>query len=121
MRAAAIELVQETPVRWRIDPHGAMRVPGIVFASQALLPEVVEDRSMEQVVNVATLPGIVVASYAMPDVHWGYGFPIGGVAATAVQQGGVVSPGGVGFDISCGFGCWRPAWTRATLPGACRR
>jgi tRNA-splicing ligase RtcB (3'-phosphate/5'-hydroxy nucleic acid ligase) len=100
--AATIELVRETPVRWRIDPHGAMRVPGIVFASAALLPEVVEDRSMEQVANVATLPGIVVASYAMPDVHWGYGFPIGGVAATDVAAGGVVSPGGVGFDISCG-------------------
>ena len=102
MQATSIELIQETPVRWRIDPRGAMRVPGIVFASKALLPEVVEDHSMEQVVNVATLPGIVVASYAMPDVHWGYGFPIGGVAATDVQQAGVVSPGGVGFDISCG-------------------
>jgi tRNA-splicing ligase RtcB (3'-phosphate/5'-hydroxy nucleic acid ligase) len=79
-----------------------MRVPGVVFASKALLPEVIDDRSMEQVANVATLPGIVVASYAMPDVHWGYGFPIGGVAATSVDQGGVVSPGGVGFDISCG-------------------
>ncbi len=62
----------------------------------------VGDRSLEQVVNVATLPGIVVASYAMPDVHWGYGFPIGRVAATDVAAGGVVSPGGVGFDISCG-------------------
>jgi tRNA-splicing ligase RtcB (3'-phosphate/5'-hydroxy nucleic acid ligase) len=102
MQATSIELIQETPVRWRIDPRGAMRVPGIVFASKALLPEVVEDHSMEQVVNVATLPGIVVASYAMPDVHWGYGFPIGGVAATGVQRDGVVSPGGVGFDISCG-------------------
>ena len=101
-RWAGVELVQEAPVRWRIERHGPMRVPGIVFASRALLPEVVEDRSMEQVVNVATLPGIVVASYAMPDVHWGYGFPIGGVAATDVEQGGVVSPGGVGFDISCG-------------------
>ena len=79
-----------------------MRVPGIVFASEALLPEVAEDEALQQVVNVATLPGIVEASYAMPDVHWGYGFPIGGVAATDVERSGVVSPGGVGFDISCG-------------------
>ena len=97
-----LELVEETPWRWRIPPSGAMRVPGIVFASGALLPDVAADRSLEQVANVATLPGIVGASYAMPDVHWGYGFPIGGVAATDVDAGGVVSPGGVGFDISCG-------------------
>ncbi len=79
-----------------------MRVPGIVFATQDLLPDLADDRSLDQVCNVATLPGIVEASYAMPDVHWGYGFPIGGVAATDVAHGGVVSPGGVGFDISCG-------------------
>jgi tRNA-splicing ligase RtcB len=97
-----VRLVEETPWRWRIDRSGEMRVPGIVFASRALLPDVAADRSLEQVVNVATLPGIVGASYAMPDVHWGYGFPIGGVAATDVETGGVVSPGGVGFDISCG-------------------
>jgi tRNA-splicing ligase RtcB len=97
-----IELVEETPQRWRIPRTGTMRVPGIVFASRSLLPEVVGDRALEQVTNVATLPGIVRASYAMPDVHWGYGFPIGGVAATDVDEGGVVSPGGVGFDISCG-------------------
>ena len=79
-----------------------MRVPGVVFASRALMPDAADDRSLAQVVNVATLPGIVAASYAMPDVHWGYGFPIGGVAATEIASGGVVSPGGVGFDISCG-------------------
>lgn len=100
--APALSLHEETPYRWRIDPYGAMRVPGIVFASRALLPAVHGDRSLQQVANVATLPGIVTASYAMPDVHWGYGFPIGGVAATDVRAGGVVSPGGVGFDISCG-------------------
>jgi RNA-splicing ligase RtcB len=66
-------LVEETPWRWRIDRSGAMGVPGIVFASSKLLPDVAADRSLEQVVNVATLPGIVGASYAMPDVHWGYG------------------------------------------------
>ncbi|HUL99706.1 MAG TPA: RtcB family protein [Mycobacterium sp.] len=97
-----IELVAETPYRWRIERSGEMRVPGIVFAVDALLPAAAEDRSLVQVANVATLPGIVEASYAMPDVHWGYGFPIGGVAATDVDDGGVVSPGGVGFDISCG-------------------
>lgn len=99
---AVVSLTKETPYRWRIDRHGDMRVPGIVFASEALLPQSSGDRSLEQVANVATLPGIVVASFAMPDVHWGYGFPIGGVAATDVDAGGVVSPGGVGFDISCG-------------------
>src|SRR5512144_2403269 len=88
-------------VRWRIPATGAMRVPGVVFASAALLPPP-GDEALAQVANVATLPGIVDASYAMPDVHWGYGFPIEGVAATDVDDGGVVSPGGVGFDISCG-------------------
>src|SRR5919204_2003261 len=89
---------------WRI-PVGTvpgMRVPGIVFATDELMDKAVEDRAVEQVANVATLPGIVEASYAMPDIHWGYGFPIGGVAATDVEEGGVVSPGGVGFDIACG-------------------
>ena len=97
-----MELVEETPFRFRIERHGAMRVPGVVFASKALLPSGGQEKVLEQVVNVATLPGIVDASYAMPDMHWGYGFPIGGVAATDVRDGGVVSPGGVGFDISCG-------------------
>ena len=97
-----LRAVPGMPDRWRIEPVGAMRVPGIVFASEALLPQVAADQALRQVANVATLPGIVEASYAMPDVHWGYGFPIGGVAATDVDRGGVVSPGGVGFDISCG-------------------
>ncbi len=96
------DLVAETPYRWRIDPVGGMRVPGIVYASRQLLPDLAADNAVAQVANVATLPGIVEASYAMPDVHWGYGFPIGGVAATDVAAGGVVSPGGVGFDICCG-------------------
>jgi tRNA-splicing ligase RtcB len=97
-----MELIEQTPYRFQIPRQGAMRVPGIVYASSALLPALPGDRSLEQVVNVATLPGIVEASYAMPDMHWGYGFPIGGVAATDPAAGGVVSPGGVGFDISCG-------------------
>ncbi|MFI7299969.1 RtcB family protein [Streptomyces sp. NPDC050121] len=95
-----MELVEERPYRFRIEPRGRMRVPGVVFASRALLADA--EQSLEQVVNVAALPGIVAASYAMPDIHWGYGFPIGGVAATDTEDGGVVSPGGVGFDISCG-------------------
>ncbi|MGR6970089.1 RtcB family protein [Streptomyces cynarae] len=95
-----MELLEEAPHRFRIERHGDMRVPGVVFASRALLSDA--QQALGQVVNVATLPGIVGASYAMPDIHWGYGFPIGGVAATDVEGGGVVSPGGVGFDISCG-------------------
>lgn len=94
-----------------------MRVPGIVFASRELLPDVAGDRSLEQVANVATLPGIVEASFAMPDVHWGYGFPIGGVAATDVGDGGVVSPGGVGFDISCGVRLLLSPLTRDEIAG----
>ncbi len=86
---------------WRIEPSGAMRVPGIIYASEDLISEM-DEKVREQVANVATLPGIVTASYAMPDAHWGYGFPIGGVAAFDADAGGVVSAGGVGFDISCG-------------------
>ncbi len=92
---------QIRPNVWRIEPHGEMRVPGIVFASADLLEQARESEALQQVVNVAALPGIVGASLAMPDIHWGYGFPIGGVAALRVDDG-VVSPGGVGFDINCG-------------------
>ena len=100
--SATPDLIRESPYRCVLPRHGNMLVPGVVFASEALLPSALGDRSLWQVANVATLPGIVKASYAMPDIHWGYGFPIGGVAATDVEHGGVVSPGGVGFDISCG-------------------
>ena len=86
---------------WHILPTGKMRVPGIVYASENLVREM-DHKVYEQITNVATLPGIVQASYAMPDAHWGYGFPIGGVAAFDADRGGVVSAGGVGFDISCG-------------------
>ena len=78
-----------------------MRVPAILFATAELIADM-EEKVHTQMVNVATLPGIVGASYAMPDAHWGYGFPIGGVAAFDPAEGGVVSGGGVGFDISCG-------------------
>lgn len=90
--------------RWRIPKtyKAGMRVPGIIYADEKLLKDIRQDKAMEQVANVAFLPGIVNASLAMPDIHWGYGFPIGGVAATDVDAGGVISPGGVGFDINCG-------------------
>ncbi len=86
---------------WRIEPHGAMRVPAIIYADEELIRDI-DDKVYEQAANVAMLPGIVGASYAMPDAHWGYGFPIGGVAAFDPDEGGVISAGGVGFDISCG-------------------
>ncbi|RME32403.1 MAG: RtcB family protein [Gammaproteobacteria bacterium] len=86
---------------WRIPPRGAMRVPAILYGDSALLREM-DDKVREQICNVATLPGIVGAAWTMPDAHWGYGFPIGGVAAFAPEEGGVISAGGVGFDISCG-------------------
>jgi tRNA-splicing ligase RtcB len=91
------------PVRWElpVDYKAGMRVPGLIFADDALMEAMATDMAIEQVANVATLPGIVGHSIAMPDIHWGYGFPIGGVAATRTSDG-VVSPGGVGFDINCG-------------------
>lgn len=89
--------------RWEIPQtyKPGMRVPGLVYADEAMLRAIKEEQSLEQVANVAFLPGIVGRSMAMPDIHWGYGFPIGGVAATRVSDG-VVSPGGVGYDINCG-------------------
>lgn len=94
-------LAQVDSTTWRIEPHGAMRVPVIIYADESLIRDI-DDKVYEQASNVAALPGIVRASYAMPDAHWGYGFPIGGVAAFDPNEGGVVSAGGVGFDISCG-------------------
>jgi tRNA-splicing ligase RtcB len=87
--------------RWEVPPSGNMRVPAVVFGDQRLI-QAMDQKVFDQAANVATLPGIVQAAYAMPDAHWGYGFPIGGVAAFDPDQGGVVSAGGVGFDISCG-------------------
>ena len=100
--------------RWRIPRsyQPAMRVPGLIFADEKLLAAITHDQSLQQVANVAHLPGIVHASLAMPDIHWGYGFPIGGVAATDPKADGVVSPGGVGFDINCGMRLIR---TRLTI------
>jgi tRNA-splicing ligase RtcB len=89
--------------RWRIPKtyKPGMRVDGIIYADEKLLKDIRHDKAAEQVANVAFLPGIVKASLAMPDIHWGYGFPIGGVAATDIEAGGVISPAGVGFDINC--------------------
>jgi tRNA-splicing ligase RtcB len=86
---------------WRLPATGPMRVPALLFADEGLLRDM-DEKVGEQLANVAALPGIVGAAMAMPDAHWGYGFPIGGVAAFDAQQGGIVSAGGVGFDISCG-------------------
>jgi tRNA-splicing ligase RtcB len=87
---------------YEIPRSGGMRVPGRIYADERLLNEVRDEGGLQQVVNVAHLPGIVGYSMAMPDIHWGYGFPIGGVAATDPEEGGVISPGGVGYDINCG-------------------
>ncbi|MFH1212747.1 MAG: RtcB family protein, partial [Candidatus Neomarinimicrobiota bacterium] len=86
---------------WEIAPFGEMRVPGRIFASEKLMQAIRADESLKQVANVAQLPGIVGYSFAMPDIHWGYGFPIGGVAAFDADEG-IISPGGVGYDINCG-------------------
>ncbi|MDR3408647.1 MAG: RtcB family protein [Methylovirgula sp.] len=94
-------LTQLDATSWRVEPYGKMRVPAVIYGDEALIRGM-DDKVLLQATNVATLPGIVTASYAMPDAHWGYGFPIGGVAAFDPAQGGVISAGGVGFDISCG-------------------
>jgi tRNA-splicing ligase RtcB len=95
------QLTRKSDIEWWIEPKNGMRVPGIIYGTEALV-RAMDQKVYEQVANVATLPGIETASYAMPDAHWGYGFPIGGVAAFDADRGGVVSAGGVGFDISCG-------------------
>ena len=97
-------LKQHSPCAWEIPAQGKMRVPGMIYASKELVLAM-DHKVYEQAVNVAMLPGIVGASYVMPDAHWGYGFPIGGVAAFDADAGGVVSAGGVGFDVSCGVRC----------------
>jgi tRNA-splicing ligase RtcB (3'-phosphate/5'-hydroxy nucleic acid ligase) len=95
------QLQQRGEFEWLLPATGRMRVPGVIFASRDLVAAM-DEKVREQIANVASLPGIVSAAYAMPDAHWGYGFPIGGVAAFDADAGGVVSAGGVGFDISCG-------------------
>src|SRR5690242_13509513 len=88
-------LHQVSASEWRLEPEGARRVAAVIYGDESLIGEM-EDKVLEQIGNVACLPGIVGAAYAMPDAHWGYGFPIGGVAAFDPEDGGVVSAGGVG-------------------------
>ncbi len=95
----SIKIQQIDQYRWRIPREGRMQVEGLVYADERLMSDIRDDQSLQQVVNVAHLPGILRASMAMPDIHWGYGFPIGGVAAMDAEDG-VVSPGGVGYDIN---------------------
>ncbi|HEY4137792.1 MAG TPA: RtcB family protein, partial [Casimicrobiaceae bacterium] len=104
---------------WQLPRTGAMRVPGVIYADETLV-RAMDDKVAEQVANVAALPGIVKASFAMPDAHWGYGFPIGGVAAFDPDEGGVVSAGGVGFDISCGVRTLVARFTRDDIMDAQR-
>ncbi len=113
----SIPLEKIDSFRWRIPVtyKKGMRVPGLIFADEKILPKIKEDQSLEQVANVACLPGIVGHSLAMPDIHWGYGFPIGGVAATDPDEGGVISPGGVGYDINCGVRLVRTNLTEAEV------
>jgi tRNA-splicing ligase RtcB len=94
-----INIQQLDDYRWLIPRQGQMRVDGLVFASTALMHAIRDDQSLQQVANVAQLPGIVGHSIAMPDIHWGYGFPIGGVAAFD-EHDGIISPGGIGYDIN---------------------
>ena len=99
---AGLEIEKAGDYLYRIPRQGPMRVDGLIFADARLMSSIREDQCIQQVANVACLPGIVKNSLAMPDIHWGYGFPIGGVAAFDPKEGGVISPGGVGYDINCG-------------------
>ncbi len=108
------------PCEWELPAQGAMRVPALIYADEALV-RAMDDKVREQAANVAALPGIVRASYVMPDAHWGYGFPIGGVAAFDAEAGGVVSAGGVGFDVSCGVRCLHTGLQRSDIMAVQRR
>ena len=107
-------LKQRDACAWEIPPRGAMHVPAVIYGTEALVLAM-DDKVGQQLANVATLPGIVGEAAAMPDAHWGYGFPIGGVAAFDADAGGVVSAGGVGFDISCGVRCLHTGLKRAEV------
>jgi tRNA-splicing ligase RtcB (3'-phosphate/5'-hydroxy nucleic acid ligase) len=115
--ANQVKLRQVDEYRWEIPREGKMRTRGLVFASEAMIAKIREDQSLQQVANVAALPGIEGPSLAMPDIHWGYGFPIGGVAAFSLEEG-VVSPGGVGYDINCGVRLLRTNLQRSQV-GCC--
>src|SRR4030042_2593480 len=103
-------------VEWEIPKQGKMLVPGKIFASEKLIEQIRQDKTLEQVQNVAMLPGIIRASIAMPDAHCGYGFPIGGVAAFDLDSG-IISPGGVGYDINCGVRLLKTAYTETEAAG----
>jgi len=111
-----IKLQKIDEYRWRIPREGKMRTDGIIYSEESMLPDVRKDQSLVQVANVAWLPGIVGHSLAMPDIHWGYGFPIGGVAAFDMNEG-VISPGGVGYDINCGVRLMRSGLSRTDIQG----
>ncbi|MBI5695332.1 MAG: RtcB family protein [Nitrospirae bacterium] len=115
------KLIRLDEYRWQVpmDYRPGMRVPGIIYANDALMELIKKDKSIEQVANAATLPGIVKASLAMPDMHFGYGLPIGGVVATNMYDG-VITPGGVGFDINCGVRVLRTNLNRADVKGKLR-
>ena len=108
---------RESDYRWALPPRNGMHVPAVIYADRSLIKDM-DDKVLEQLRNVARLPGIVKAAYAMPDAHWGYGFPIGGVAAFDPDAGGIVSAGGVGFDISCGV---RALLTGCNVDDICRK
>ena len=111
-----VKLRQIDEFRWEIPAEGGMRVPGRIYATEKMIHAIRDGQSPQQVANVAHLPGILGHSLAMPDVHWGYGFPIGGVAAFSADDG-VLSPGGVGYDINCGVRLIRSNLTRADVNG----
>lgn len=110
-----VKLVSVDPWRWKIPKEGQMRTDGLIYASEDMIEPIIQDQSAQQVANVATLPGIVGYSMAMPDIHQGYGFPIGGVAAFDLEEG-IVSPGGVGYDINCGVRLMTTHLTKKDLP-----
>jgi tRNA-splicing ligase RtcB len=117
MSQAALSRVRQLDeFRWMLPREGGMRVPGLLIADRPLLEKMLSDRTPDQVRNAAHLPGILEASIAMPDAHWGYGLPVGGVVATDPAEG-VVSPGAVGYDIGCGVRLMRSRLTRADLAG----
>ena len=116
MHSGHLRPIQRGEFEWEIPPSGQMRVPAIIYADAQLI-DAMDAKVFEQAANVASLPGIVQAAYAMPDAHWGYGFPIGGVAAFDPKQGGVISAGGVGFDISCGVRTLHTGLSRDDIEG----
>ena len=114
MQYHGVSLNKLSDIMWEIPQAGGMRVPGLIFASEAMMGDILKDEAVRQVMNVAYLPGILRYSIGMPDIHWGYGFPIGGVAAMDLDEG-VISPGGVGYDINCGVRLLRSGLTVEAL------